>query len=538
MVIATSTIPASPSSLKIPLGAGSTTVFIGANGAGKTRLGVYMENQLFAMAEVHRVAAHRSLVLNPNVVPPNLDTAMNQLLYGHKDEKRALKQSLRWQRNPAIALLSDFDFVLAALYAEEIDVAVRFRQACCHNPGTPAAKTKFDALRSIWQELLPHRELIVEGANIKTAPAGQAAQSYSASEMSDGERVIFYMLGQALLAKPNTILIIDEPELHINKSILAKLWDKIETQRKDCALIYLTHDVEFAASRHAAAKYVVRSYQKVPEQWEIEHVPEETDIPDDVVALIVGSRQPVLFVEGDGGSLDMALYRRVYENFTVIPVGSCEQVIHTVETFSTRKELHRVGCAGIIDADGRSPAESATLSAKSIYTLPVSEVENLLLLPNVFIELAKALQFDDAGANAKLDSLTTIVLDKAKVEIDRICLDYTRRRIDIEAKKIGLKSKTISELNAEFRSAAAAIDPAAIHQEMQKILTSAIGAGDYEAILRHYDNKGLLAEAAKLLGYQKKSLEEFVGRSLRGKDHVKLLEALSSRLPVPMARPS
>lgn len=537
MTIASIEIPTFSNRVTLALDAGSTTVFVGANGAGKTRLGVYIENKISPNLEVHRIAAHRSLSMNPNVMPPNLDVAMNQLRYGHQEDNKSYKLGQRWQRNPATALLTDFDFVMAPLYAEENSVSVQFRQAYRNNPQIPAVTTKLDTLRKIWQELLPHRELIVEASNVKTSPTGKIDKAYSSSEMSDGERVIFYMLGQALLAKSNTILIIDEPELHINKSILAKLWDKIETERKDCVLIYITHDVEFAASRHAAAKYVILSYQDSPEQWEIDHVPEDTDIPDDVVALIVGSRQPVLFVEGEGGSLDIALYRRVYEKFTVISVGNCEQVIHTVETFARRNELHRVGCAGIIDADGRSSKESSLLSTKSIYTLPVSEVENLLLLPNVFIELAKALQFSDIEANNMLQSLKAIILDKVKNELDRISLDYTRRRIDAEAKKIGLKSKTVTELDCEFRAATTAIDPTAIYEEMRDLLTTAMENGDYETILRHYDNKGLLTDAAKLLGYQKKSLEEFVGRALRGKDQENLLSSLTSRLPILVARP-
>ena len=42
---------------------GKTTIIIGANGSGKTRLAVYLEEQLGERA--HRIAAHRALNLNP-----------------------------------------------------------------------------------------------------------------------------------------------------------------------------------------------------------------------------------------------------------------------------------------------------------------------------------------------------------------------------------------------------------------------------------------------------------------------------------------
>jgi energy-coupling factor transporter ATP-binding protein EcfA2 len=537
MAIGTISIPSVHGDIALTLEAGKSTVFIGANGAGKTRLGVMIEDRFQGQAEVHRIAAHRSLQMNTAVQPPSLDRALNQLRYGYAEGGNGYKHGHRWGSNPAIAMLSDFDHLIAALYAEENNISVKFRQDVRANPATQVATTKLDILREIWQEILPHRTLIVQASDVKTAPAGQLDAAYNAAEMSDGERVIFYLLGQALLVPANAILIIDEPELHINKSVLAKLFDKIESNRQDCALVYITHDVDFAASRHAATKYVIRAYQKNPEQWDIEHVPEDTDIPDDVVALIVGSRLPVLFVEGDGGSLDIAVYRRVFEAFTVIPVGSCDQVIHTVSSFASRKELHRVGCAGIIDADGRSAEESEYLAGKSIYTLPVSEVENLLLLPGVFIELAKALAYNGAEAEQKLADLKARVIELAAKEIDRISLDYTRRRIDATVKKIGLAATDIVTLETDFRDATAAIDPQTIFNDMKSELSNAVQSGDYLTILRHYDNKGLLAEAARILAQQKKSLEEFIGRTLRGTSQPALLAALVRELPSPSPRP-
>jgi len=376
----------------------------------------------------------------------------------------------------------------------------------------------------------------VLGGNLKTKT--KDGHEYSASEMSDGERVIFYLIAQALLAKPDTVLIFDEPELHINKSILAKLWDAIESARPDCAFLYITHDVEFASSRHAANKYALRAFERHPNPtWDIELIPDEREIPDDIVATIVGSRRPVLFVEGDGGSLDSSLYRRVYRNFTVIPVGSCDHVIHTVASFAARPELHRVGCAGLVDADGRTDAEAAHLEARGVYRLPVSEVENLLALPNVFLAIAKALKFTGQDAQQKLVALRTFVLAQASRDIDAISLRHTRRRIDAEMKKIGLSGTDVASLEAAFITATSRVSVQGIFAEVKSALSAAIAGQEYEKVLLYYDNKGLLAEAARQLGYQQKALEEYIGRELRSDESPDLCAALASYLPTPVARP-
>ena len=526
-------------SIAISIRSGSSVVFIGANGAGKTRLGVYLERHFADGAvETHRIAAHRSLMLNPNVVPPNLEVAENRLRFGRDDNRRRGKEASRWGQKPETILLNDFDHVLAALYAENTDVSVAFRAQAVANPGSPPdpPEAKIDKLKAIWERVLPHRELVVLGGNIKTRTVD--GTEYSASDMSDGERVIFYLIAQALLAKLDTLLIFDEPELHINKSILAKLWDEIEAARADCAFLYITHDVEFAGSRHAATKYALRSYRKTPDEaWDIELVPENADIPDDVVATIIGSRRPVLFVEGDGGSLDSSLYRRVYNDFTVIPVGSCEQVIHTVSSFAARPELHRVGCAGLVDRDGRSNAEAAYLEAKGVYCLPVSEVENLLLLPGVFVAVAKALHFSDEDAQSRLNALRAFVLTQANQQIDAICIRYTKRQIDAAMKRIGLSSHDPATLDTEFKAAVAGIDAPKIFGEAKSALSTAIAAQNYEKVLSYYDNKGLLAESARQLGYQQKALEEFIGRALRSDENTDLHTALAAVLPKVSPRP-
>jgi len=523
----------------IRVAAASSVVFIGANGAGKTRLGVFLDSGLSgAGVEVHRIAAHRSLALNPAVVPPSLQVATNRLFYGRDDGTYHHKLGHRYQTKPETVLLTDYDHVLAALYAENNDISIAHRQNSLANPGVyiEPPPAKIDKLKAMWEALLPHRELVVLGGNLKTKTNN--GHEYSASEMSDGERVIFYVIAQALLAKPDTLLIFDEPELHINKSILAKLWDAIESARPDCAFLYITHDVEFASSRHAATKYALRSFERHPNpSWDIEPIPDGQEIPDDIVATIVGSRRPVLFVEGDGGSLDSSLYRRVYRNFTVIPVGSCDHVIHTVASFAARTELHRVGCAGLVDADGRTDTEAAYLETKGVYCLPVSEVENLLVLPNVFLAIAKALKFTDQDAQQKLAALRAFVLARANGDIDAICLRYTKRRIDAEMKKIGLTGNDPASLEDEFVAATSGISVQGVFGQAKTALSAAIAAQEYEKVLLYYDNKGLLGEAARQLGYQQRALEEFIGRELRSDESPALCAALAAYLPTPVARP-
>lgn len=72
--------------------------------------------------------------------------------------------------------------------------------------------------------------------------------------MSDGERVALYLMSQAMVAPINSIIIMDEPELHLHKSIMTLLWESIEKERQDCLFIYITHDTQFAANHTNSEK--------------------------------------------------------------------------------------------------------------------------------------------------------------------------------------------------------------------------------------------------------------------------------------------
>lgn len=525
-------IPCPSGQIPVSVDAGSAVIIVGANGGGKTRLAVHIEEVLQLSA--HRISAHRALALNPTVAKISEGNALQGLRTGYADERAHIGNRIgsRWQQNMAVSLLNDFDFLVQALFADQSNTSLKTHTRVRAGDGSPATATKFERLLSIWERLLPHRLLHISGDDIQVTTPGSDTK-YKASDMSDGERAIFYLIGQTLAAAENSLLIFDEPELHIHRSIMAKLWDELEAERQDCAFVFITHDLDFAASR-VAQKFVISDYSPAP-CWTIEAVPESTGFDERIATLILGSRRPILFVEGDRKSLDLAIYRCCFPDWTVIPRGSCQDVIHSVVTMRNNKELTRVTCSGIVDADHYDADDVAYLASLGIAVLTVSEIENVVLLPSVSRTIAESEGYEGDALEVNLAALKQDVFDtlNSAAAIDTVVARYCRRRIDRALKKIDLSSATnVSDITAEYARQTVGLNIIEIAAGATDRIASALRERDLPALLANYDNKGLMALAAKhLKKSRRQDFESWLTRVLRSDKAPALVLEIRKVLP-------
>lgn len=456
---------------------------------------------------------------------------------GHANEQAQIghREGNRWGGKGATQLLDDFDYLIQALFAEQSNTSLKAYNQ--HKPGSVEPKeefrlTKLDQLTSIWSRLLPHRVLHISGDDILVSLPNSESK-YKASDMSDGERAIFYMIGQALVAEADQVLIVDEPELHVHRAIMSKLWDELEAARPDCAFVFITHDLEFAAAR-AAQKYVIRDYDPAP-RWTIDEVPEDTGFDEDLATLILGSRRPILFVEGDRSSLDLALYRCCYPEWTVVPRSSCTEVIHAVVTMRANADLTRITCSGIVDADHYGDEERKYLSDLGIETLPVSEIENVVLLPDVSRAIAEAEGFRGEELEQRVGTLADSIFQSVESDekLEEVAVRYAKRRIDRILKKLDLSAaRTTVQIEEEYKQRTGELDVRALAEQLKDEIRQTIKNRDLPRLLALYDNKGLLALAAsRLKSCRQKEFESWLTRTLRNKTAPGVVEAIAQQLP-------
>lgn len=467
-------------------------VVIGANGSGKTRFGSNIEQRYNQLT--HRVSAQKSLTMPDFVSTKSKETAEAEFLYGNWSKDSDWYKTSgwihgRWGNNLNTFLLDDYEKLMILLHTEEYEQSLNFKENGGNKPNT-----KLDKIQTIWEIILPHRKLRKKAGIIETYPTGQEANSYNASQMSDGERVIFYLIGEVVCAPLNSIIIIDEPEMHIHRSLVKGLFDLIEIQRPDCSFVYLTHDIDFAFTRQNAVKIWAKSYEN--NVWDYEILEEDMPIPEQLYLEVLGSRKPIIFLEGDNSSIDYELYEQVFSDFTIKPLGSCEKVIQTVKAFNEQKTFHHLRSYGIIDRDRRPDSDLIKLSSKDIWVLDVAEAENLLLEENIVKVVANHMgkNADEVFQQVK-DNLVNFFSSQIETQIV-LHFKETLRRIYLGL--TNFTSKEISFVISEIDSTFSSIDKQKIYDDTKSEFELVIASKDYNAILRLFNLKNALIPHSKV----------------------------------------
>jgi hypothetical protein len=498
-------------------------VVIGANGSGKTRFGVWLEKQNVSLH--HRVSAHRALIFPERVQPADFEEAQRELYYGSPtaDDPVHYRQHSRWQNNPATALLNDYAVLVKLILSESFTVSDNYRVSMIGGTGyVEPPKTRMDLIKEIWESVLPDRELVVKGNSIETRNKKDSSK-YHAKEMSDGERGVFYLIGEALSVPKDGLFIVDEPELHLHRAIQARLWDAIEAARPDCMFVYITHDLGFATSRCDASKIWLREYCN--SEWDWEEVPESCEIPEPLLLEVIGSRRPVLFVEGDRNSLDYLVYGKMFPDHTVIPCGSCEVVLHSVRTLAEFPNLHYTKCCGIVDNDGRPPEEIRQYEKWGVSVLSVAIIENLFMIESVLIFAAQRLGHNPV---VSLSHIRDCVFEKLEENATRIASSLTRKEVEMSLKRFGQVGDGKNALSEGFQAHCQSVKPDMLYDKWESEIARVCNEKDYGAALRYYNIKGLhaVANAVFSMNYKDQML-----RWLRSDECAGVVDALRSHAP-------
>lgn len=407
---------------------GQSAFVLGANGSGKSSM-MHLFYQSYSNASL-RISAHRqtwfasdSLQLSPESKRQseanikNRDTGLDARW---KDDLAAVRANI------AIYELIDAENVRAreiacAVDRDDIDTAKRLATR--------------DAPIAIINELLELCGLPISISvhhNERVLAQKRGSEKYSVAELSDGERNALLIAAAVLTAKPDSLILIDEPERHLHRSIISPLLTHLFARRDDCAFLISTHEMLLPIDNNEAITLLVRSCKyenKSPIGWDINIVSDPHDIPEEIKFDIYGARNKVLFVEGTEESLDKPLYGILFPDISIIPKNNCREVERATNGIRASENLHWVAAYGLIDSDGREN-EIDTLTENGICAIQCYSVESLYYHPGMIRMISKRVsKVDGSDPKKRFDNALSSALEVVRPHRDRLCERIATRKI-------------------------------------------------------------------------------------------------------------
>lgn len=502
----------------------NSVIIIGPNGSGKSKLGAWIESQDYAA--VHRISAQRNINFSETIPLKSFHAAEENVFWGdplYKNDKNG-----RWGfgKNLTTTLLDDFDDVLSALIAQYNLESNKFLEACNNanknkEPYPLVPKTTLEVLYEIWNQIFPQRMLkYVDGTFYAFDPHNELSK-YAATQMSDGERSVLYLAAQVLCLPKNKIIIMDEPEVHLHRSLMKTLWCALEEARTDCLFIFITHDVDFASIHSSSDKIWIKNFDGT--HWEWEDVP-DSELPKELVIELLGNRRKVLFVEGDKNSIDYRLYSLLYDDYYVVPCGGCEQVISNTRAFRKTFNLHGETAFGIIDRDYKTKNQLDGYKQDGIYTLGVAEIENLFLTEELIATVASRFACDQKTV---WEQIQNYVYDRFKKQLESQIRNSTIAKAKLYLASLEIP-KTYSEDDYQPLDK---IDLAKMERKERQRFEEVLNGGVYRDVIKVFNDKSISKTIGQFFGIDNKVYIDKVIALAESEMNEAIKRALAGYLP-------
>ena len=474
------------------IGPARQTVIVGANGAGKSRFAQRLASDIMEAPEarpVFNVSGLRALY-DTRRTTDSIDSLYDATVPPSRRDNSS----------------TQLDRLMALLVHDEMVNLFRYKAAHAANAGARLEPTRLDKVIELWQEVFPDNRILIEsGQMLFSRHSDDDPEAYSAMKLSAGEKAVIYYIGAALYAPANAVVMVDSPEMFLHPSLMEGLWNRIELLRRDCSFVYVTHDLGFASSRTDAAVIWVRRFDPASVSWDYEVLPPHSQLSDEVYLAIMGSRKPVLFIEGDGiHSIDARLYPLLFKDYSVKSLGSCNKVIEATRTFNDLTGFHHLDSRGIVDRDRRDDKEVAYLRGKRIMVPEVAEIENILMLEEVVRAVASYRRKDENHVFMKVKSS---VMAQFRHDLRSQALLHTRHRVKRTMEyRVDGRFMNINQLEEHISGLIREINARGLYEDFCRRFRSYLAADDYKSVLRVYNQKSMLpaSNVAGLCGLKNK----------------------------------
>ena len=453
----------------------STTVIIGANGAGKSSL--INELRKNSIDEMYVLPAQKLLYFVSNISDRN-NIEQEKYIRDLKNTNIKYDTIDLYPFNIQENFSNTFTNLITLLVKDFMVVATyKFRGQ------NDSSLSLWQKLEKIWNKIKPEISFEIDPIKI-IVNVEKNNSKYSINGLSDGERCILFYIGNVLLAPENSYIIVDEPETFLNAAVYNELWDLLISERPDCQFIFASHNMDFVQSR-TNATYIWCKKFEAPYDLNYKVLEETQEMPFSLLTEVSGTKKPILFCEGTKTSIDYQIYSKLFSEFCFVkPVQGHKQVIQHTKAYNNLQYLHGNTAYGIIDNDWMNESSIQENKEEGIFVLPFNEVEMILIDEAV---VKSCLPFDDdKEKQRKFENFQQSIIESCKAKKDKIISIALKKRLDefMESHLIEISEPNEHDAHVFLDSLSSEFDVDSTFNKINSIVEESLASSDFSGILK------------------------------------------------------
>ena len=452
----------------------STTVIIGANGAGKSSL--INELRKNSIDEMYVLPAQKLLYFVLNIHERN-NVTKEKYISESKQVDIKIDTIDLYPFDIENSISNTFTKLITLLVKDYTNIVTRRSRKEKDLP-----LTLWDRVEQIWNQIFP--EIIFElEPDDRVVKVEKNGSKYSINGLSDGERCILFYIGNVLLAPENSYIIVDEPETFLNAAVYNELWDLLISERPDCQFIFASHNMDFVQSR-TNATYIWCKKFEAPYSLEHQKLDDSLNLPLELLTEVSGTKKPILFCEGTKNSLDYQIYSKLFSEFCFVkPVQGHKQVIQYTKAYNKLEKTYGNKAYGIIDYDWMDEARIESYKKKNIFVLPFNEIEMLLVDEEI---VNSVLSDDEEDKKQKINKLRDTVIGLCTTNKDKIIRIALKKKLDefMEGHLIETREPTEDEARTFLENLSEKFDITVTLENITEIVEDSIASSVFSKILK------------------------------------------------------
>lgn len=452
----------------------STTVIIGANGAGKSSL--INELRKNSIDEMYVLPAQKLLYFVSNTFGRD---SIN------KDQYIANLKNVETKYNTIQIQTQKIEDDFSSAFTKLITLWVKdFAKVATDNAREvgEVSIALLDRVEQIWNQIFPEITFYPE-PNDRVLEVIRNGNKYSINGLSDGECCVLFYIGNVLLAPENSYIVVDEPETFLNAAVYNELWDLLISERHDCQFIFASHNMDFVQSRTNASYMWCKKFE-APYDLDYQVLEDSQEMPLSLLTEVSGTRKPILFCEGTKTSIDYQIYSKLFSEFCFVkPVQGHKQVIQHTKAYNDLQHIHGNIAYGIIDYDWMEEIRIEKYKRKNIFVIPFNEIE-MLLVDEAIVK--SVLESEEQDKEQKFNRLQKVIIDSCTINKDKIIRIALKKRLDefMEGHLIETREPTEDDALGFLENLSEKFDITVTLGNITKIVEDSIASSDFSTILK------------------------------------------------------